>query len=358
MSEPSKDTTATDGKAHKIANDSLRETAKWIVAGVFACVSVVLGGTSFSSIGDLFGEEVRTLRVFCAIVGGGIGVFGLVRLLFDAMSVLTFQQFSLPQYAYGTLSQADSTSRYDPAAMGPVAFPDDFFDRSQRFWRARRSFNIEMTQDIRTHIDRQFAPFWPEGIESFEQFAKVSLLAEREKKNAEEISGASVSFFIDNGKLIARGGGQTLKAIGSEPFLLTQKDKSTIEVSGKAKTLTFKWDNGKNVPVADPQGHSISHEDIEWFGRATYNAAIFNKVSFTFDGMQRRLPSNVLMILVGFVTMIAAINPPAPQPEEAPPPTEITTVEIEYNEGGNEVRRTTTTTQMKGGNEQKQVDEE
>jgi hypothetical protein len=77
---------------------ALRETTKWLVAGVAATAAGVFAGSSLTNLGSLDPLE-NTLRLGLAILGAAIGFTGLAIIVVFAISVLTVEAVNLDMIA-------------------------------------------------------------------------------------------------------------------------------------------------------------------------------------------------------------------------------------------------------------------
>lgn len=333
MAEDKQEDSQTDGRAHGGAATRLRETSKWIVGGTFASLVVVLAGTSFSRIGSLFGSDPDWPRIAVASVGAVLGLAGLLRLTRDALYVLSFELFSMPQYAYGTFTDGHCDLAGDDADGAPSADrPTAFFPLS-----FPRSAHAAAIADMRNRVECQMAPYWPPGIRTFAQFARLEVAVEQHKDIAALNAGA-VLLYVRDGALAARGRNGRIDLPAADQFAVRLVDGRLIAVS-RGDSVRDDADNADGLRVHPGGRHAVSRADLEWFAKATYLSASFGKVAIAFERMVRRLPFNIFLIAGGFFAMIAAINPPSPDD----PPIVHETVTIIRDSAGRETGRTRTT---------------
>ncbi len=323
MTEQASGDRATDGKAHAVASDKLRETAKWIVGGAFAALVVILGGTSLSSIGLLFTAEPDWVRIIVAGVAAATGLAFLVRLTLDALDVLTFEQFSLPQYGFGVIGNKGEPAEVEfPTAFGS---PDD----------------AACIATVRERVERQHQAYWPPRIDTLEKLARLEIAAYAHR-DEQPLEGSEITFLAPAAAITATQSGEPVVLPGSGPYHVDIAGPGKLVVSGTKDLL--RYDIIDNRPRISAVGeHAVTRADIDWFAAAAYNSALFNRVSITFERLQRRLPFNVAVIAAAFVLMIAAINPPEAEDGPVGPPVVSETSVMQYDAAGNQLRRQTTT---------------
>jgi len=120
-----------------IAN--LRETSKWLISGVFGAAVLLVGGVSFSDLGDLDSDD--RLQVAIGSLAVASGLCGL--LIFQAVQVLRSQVFSLTDFSkprtVELLAAYDKVAPRAKALPGGVSlayFADEFETLQSQAWDA------------------------------------------------------------------------------------------------------------------------------------------------------------------------------------------------------------------------------
>lgn len=298
MSGEWKDDSQTDGKSHSSAAQQLRDTAKWIVGGTFSALVVMLAGTSFSNIGQLFGDEWQTGRIFVFVLGGLIGVAGLVLLTRDALRVLAFNLYSLPQYAFGEFN--------DPAGSKPGSIGKN------RAWFpkvAQTGAERARIAEMRNRVETQLAPYWPERIDTLAQFGQLEQLVQSDSEK-QELVGSVLSLFVHRNQIAIRYGDDTVEQFGKTPVWVALEENRKLSVQTRGKSVRYNVAKDGAVSLSPTGVYSIARDDIEWLAKSTYLSANFNMVLIAFNKLRQGLARNIALLVIGFIPMIAAINPP------------------------------------------------